>query len=120
VAVAGGRVSAELPAVVPLPMSNTQTIVLDTTRTNERRDVSAAPGSGHVISIALAGLRAEQGSRKGVGFADALSAFKPTVDERLSLSLMDPVILPSFGGLFVTAFRGEAPEDLRFVVHALA
>ncbi len=83
VAVAVDQVSVSLPAVVPLPMANTQTIVLDAAWTNERLDVPAALGSGHVIDITLAGLRTEQGSCNDVVFTVEQGVFKPTVDERL-------------------------------------
>lgn len=83
VAVAVDQVSAELPAVVPLPTTNTQTIVLDAAWTNERLDVPAALGSGHVIDITLAGLRTEEGSCNDVVFTVEQGVFKPTVDERL-------------------------------------
>lgn len=83
VAVAVDQVTAELPAVVPLPLTNTQTIVLDAAWTNERLDVPAALGSGHVIDITLAGLRTEQGSCNDVVFTVEQGVFKPTVDERL-------------------------------------
>lgn len=82
VSVAVDQVAAELPAVVPLP-TNTQTIVLDAAWTNERLDVPAALGSGHVIDITLAGLRTEQGSCNDVVFTVEQGVFKPTVDERL-------------------------------------
>lgn len=83
VAVAVDQVAAALPAVVPLPMTSTQTIVLDAAWTNERLDVPAALGSGHVIDITLAGLRTEQGSCNDVVFTVEQGVFKPTVDERL-------------------------------------
>lgn len=83
VAVAVDQVSAQLPAVVPLPTTNAQTIVLDAAWTNERLDVPAALGSGHVIDITLAGLRTEQGSCNDVVFTVEQGVFKPTVDERL-------------------------------------
>lgn len=83
VSVAVDQVTAELPAVVPLQQANTQTIVLDAAWTNERLDVPAALGSGHVIDITLAGLRTEQGSCNDVVFTVEQGVFKPTVDERL-------------------------------------
>ncbi|MBL8934472.1 MAG: hypothetical protein JNM69_07955 [Archangium sp.] len=83
VAVAVDHVSAELPAVVPLPVTTTQTIVLDAAWTNERLDVPAALGAGHVIDITLAGLRTGQGSCSDVVFTVEQGVFKPTVDERL-------------------------------------
>lgn len=83
VSVAVDQVAAELPAVVPLPTTSTQTIVLDAAWTNERLDVPAALGSGHVIDITLAGLRTAQGSCNDVVFTVEQGVFKPTVDERL-------------------------------------
>lgn len=82
VAVAVDQVQVELPAVIPVA-AQTQTIVLDAAWTNERLDVPAALGAGHVIDITLAGLTTTQGSCKDVVFTVEQGLFRPTVDERL-------------------------------------
>jgi len=73
------QVTAEAPAVLPLP---TQTIVLDVAWTNERLDVPSAIGAGHVIDITLAGLATPQGTCSEVVFTVEQGVFQPNVEER--------------------------------------
>lgn len=83
VAVAAPGVAVEVPAVVPLPSSSAQTIVLDAAWTNERLDVPSALGPGHVIDVTLAGLETAGGSCTNVVFTVEQGVFQPNVDERV-------------------------------------
>lgn len=83
VAVATPGVAVEVPAVVPLPSSSAQTIVLDAAWTNERLDVPSALGPGHVIDVTLAGLETAGGSCANVVFTVEQGVFQPNVDERV-------------------------------------
>jgi hypothetical protein len=76
-------VSVEVPAVLPTPSASTQAIVLDATWTNERLDVPAALGPGHVIDVTLAGLTTDGGSCADVVFTVEQGVFQPNVDERV-------------------------------------
>ena len=79
---AGDGVTVALPAVLPLQQVTTQAIVLDATWTNERLDVPAALGAGHVIDVTLAGLETSGGSCADVVFTVEQGVFQPNVDER--------------------------------------